>query len=305
MAAAIQKRRNYFNGRRRRFGFRRRAIIRKKPTSMALAKRMNGLARAVNLNRKLAYGHIQRNLHKASATLNPTNYFPICFQASNFGQGSTNAPIYQISSTGSITSAAYWTPYDTITNGYWTNNNVDVPDSGQYRALYANYRFIIQGEPNLDSTQVRIDFIQPRYSSFRNATSSNQALVLPQSLSALGGLTDHNMINPTYFKIIATRMVSLDSLTHTTSTNDGTTQTTTGHTATTTNQKHVSVMLKINRNMYQSLSGTNYNYQNTAYHNQIWCVISTNDLVATASDKVKVFCSRHVCWRDTKGSSSL
>ncbi len=279
--------------------------LEKKPTTYSLARRVNSISKQVNLNKKLAYGHIQRNLQYASATLNPTDGYPICFQASNFGQGSTNAPIYQITTAGSIGTPAYWSPYDKIANGYWTNQNADIPDTGQYRALYANYRFIIQGDPNLDATTVRIDFVTPRASAFRNATSSNQALVLPQSLNALGGLCNHNMINPTYFKIIATRKIMLDSLTNMSGTAVGPVTTTSGHSSTTPNQRMVNFMLKINRNIYQSQSGTNFNYQNTSFANQVWCILSTDDVLATVSDKVKIFCTRHVVWRDTKGSASL
>ena len=303
MVSAIPKGRSYYNGKRRYNPYRRRGVPMKR---VSLAKKVNNLSKAVSLNRKLAYGHIQRNLQIASATLIPTATYPICFQASNFAQGGTNAPIYQITTTGTIGSAAHWSPYDIISNGYWSQDNSDIPDTGQYRALYANYRFKIEGNPSLDATNVRIDFIQPRASSFRNATSSSQALALPQSLSALGGLCNHNMYNPVYFKIIATKRVILDSTTSVSNiaSSPGNT-TSTGHTSTTSNVRFCNFMVKINKNIYQATSGTNFNYQNTAFANQIWCVISTDDAVATGSDKVQITCTRQVVWRDTKGSASL
>lgn len=301
MVSAIP-RKNYYNGKNRRFRpYRKRGGIFKR---QSLVKKVNNLSKAVSLNRKLAYGHIQRNLQISSATLVPTASYPVCFQASNFSQGGTLAPFYQITSTGSIGQPAHFSSYDIVNNGFWAQNNTDIPDTGQYRALYANYRFKIEGNSSLDATRIRIDFIQPRASSLRNATSSSQALVLPQALSALGGLCIYNMLNPTYFKRIATKTVMIDSNTNLLGAGTGVSETT-GHNSTTPNVKYCNFMLKINKNMYQATSGTNYTYQNNAFANNIWCVISTDDEESTVSDAVNVKVTRQVVWRDTKGSSSL
>lgn len=290
VASAIQKR-NFYGGYKK--GFRKRTVIRKKPTNYGLAKRMNKMSRAISLNRKLAYGHTQRNLQKVQAPILVMRSTPVAFQATNFGTG-TNSSAWQINSSGAVAALTTFGVNDVVSDGYWANQNNDVPDTGQYRALYANYKFICKGNTSVNDRYIRIDFIQPRPASFRNINSTINPLVLPYSLQALQNLCDGNMINPTYFKIICTKHVYINSK----SISDNNTVSTTGNT------KVVNIMLKINKNMYQSLSGTNFGPSNTSYLNQIWCVLSTN-AVSDTLDTTEIDVHRHVVWRDTKGSAAL
>jgi len=279
---------------RRRAPVRRKYPIRKTGT-------LRTLKRQVAANRRLAQGHLQRNLQKNSANLTPTASYPIAFQVANFGQGS-NSAFFQVSTSGSVGSVATWAAYDAVSNGFWANQNVDIPDTGQYRALYTNLKFRIKGHPNLDSTRVRIHILQPKTAALRFVTGSTQPLVLPLALSALSGLCDHNMINPTYFKVIATKSVLMNSAIQYDNNSADPQQLSN---STTANEKNLYFRISINRTMYQSLSGTNFGPYNTSYGNQVWAIISTDDAISSVGDAIHVDVTRQVVWRDMKGGANL
>lgn len=286
----------------RRTVYRRAAPYRRRYPTRRKAPAVKRLARRVAANTRAAQGHLQRNLQVSGPLVSPTNQFPICFQVTNFGQGS-NSALYQVNAAGALASVATFSAYDVVTQGFWANQNADIPDTGQYQALYSKLTFRINGNPNLDSTRIRIDLVKPKASALRYlSSSSTQPLVLPQALNCFQKLCQFNVINPTYFTVLKTRTVMINSAIQYDS-NIGDPQMLSN--STTVNQKDIHMYVPINRTIYQSLSGTNFGPYNTAFANQIWCIISSDDGISSVGDSVEVSVIRHVVWRDTKGSAPL
>lgn len=250
-------------------------------------------------------GSVQRNLQETSASVTPTEAYPVIFDMTDFCYGVTHgASIYQKSTvTGVVHPVANFNAFDPGDNQgekFWANNNADLcndPLSGKYFARFAKMRFKIVGNPSLDDCRIKISIFRMKRGAIRPTTSLDSVLALPDSLDGLRYMVTNNMFNPTYFNVLYEKEVYINSA--------GDLPETTTQTNTTGNSRIINVNWKFNNmRINQIQTGQSYAPMNRTYTDPIWCMISTNDATALG-DAVNVSISRHVEWRDEFGAANL
>lgn len=326
--------------------------MRSRQKSKSTKDELERLSRLVTKNTRLSQGAIQRNCQTLNVPLIPTDQSPVCFQADNFlvidsatapvpstvltdtsaarvyqptfgdeldayTPGSTDAVAYfTTAKVNLIKSLGYNAPDGTSYNSsYWLNANKDIPDTGKYVALYADYR--IRFFTNYDGTvtataprpvdsscpksRFRVDFVRLKKplpqalngtGPFSTASVGTQ-LMLPGTLASLGELLTVNMYNPDYFSVIKSQDITLEPTRGTTRTD---------HT--------ITVHLDLGgKTVNQGETVNNFNPVNTDPLKNVWCIISATQTSPSVHDVTSLHwacdITRHCVWRDTMGSSSL
>jgi len=283
------------------------------------ARAINSLSRSIAKLKMSQYGRIQQNLQTANGPITPTANYPVLFDATDFSCFRSGPPaaqgcqMWQYNALGQLTTTGGFNIQDNLGNPYWENQNNDIVDGGCFFPTYVKYFIDVQGLPSLDNTRVRFDFFSVKSSSQIQSTTSANLVTLPTGLQHLDNMaTPHlNRINPIFFKRYLTKTIFINS-----TKGDPNTKGTTG------NIHKFSVVLRPKKPRYQAISTPNtpndpdlatpelatsgqygpYNVPTTA---PLWCLVSTDDLVASVSDRVQVTISRKCIWRDSIGSAKL
>jgi hypothetical protein len=303
--------------------------MRSRPKSHSTKVELERLSRLVTKNTKLSQGALQRNCQTLNEALLIGEYCPACFQADNFLSVDTNTPLSTSNSctvyrpgidtvsgeaeapevvgyfTRSVVNAIKTTGYTTAAgddypSSYWLSANGDIPDSGKYTALYADYRFSvfpIQGDPVY--TRFRIDFVRLKkplpsplvgVGPFNGQIGTQQ--LLPGTIAALGGLMSVNMYNPDYFSVIDTKEFFLDAPHYRTA-----------------QEFTCTVHLDLGgKTVNQGETTNNFNAANSDPLKNVWCIISTSqsqdDLITPNHALYKINIARQCVWRDPLGSAT-
>lgn len=287
---------------------------------------INKLSKQIYKLQMSQYGKFQMNYHIAERILVPTASQPICFDLTDFScsRQSTLVPstvltgcrIYQVDVLGtSVGQASNFTKDAALAaeiqnNPYWKNLNNDAPDTGAYLASQATYFFEVHGNANLDDTRIRFDIIaqKPGTVNVQQAPVQNAPVVLPFSLIYMKKLVGgtQNRIDPLSFKKYFSKTIYINSQPSGTS----------GVKATTANTQQFSFKIKPNKICIQNLTnpqatpGTteidlgNWGPNNVPFTQPLWCVISTDDTIASVGDQVQIRIARRVSWYDHLGSAS-
>lgn len=296
---------------------------------------INSLSRQMYKMQMATYGSVQQNLQSLHRDVTPTASAPICLDLTDFTCERVVAGVvaqnggraFQATSVSPYyTAVSKWKRNSTILNNYyWKNNNADQPDTGKYLCMSASYFIEVTGIDSLDNTRIRFDVIAQKPQAdlpinVAGASTPQTPRVLPFTLAYLTHIAEPhiNRINPTYFKKYFSKTVFINS-----SKTDPATK------GTTANIQRFSFKIKPNKVMSQVLTNPqvgdvpiidettgviaaqeeipygNYGPYNVSPLQPLWLLISTDDQVATLSDKVAVKISRRVVWRDHVGSSNL
>jgi len=286
-------------------------VLVKKKVKVATQKDIVSLQRKIATINNKAKGSIQRNLQTIDEFVTPTSGYPVLFDISNMVYGQQyGCPIYQEQLLGQVQPVARFMAYDPGGDSqtqFWTPNNTDVCNdthSGRYYPKSASMRFQFSGNPSLDDCRIKIQIFKMKRGAVRPRTgmtpeTTNQSLALPSAINGLAGMCTDNFLNPTFFKKLYEKNLYLNSA--------GDLPETTTQTNTTGNSKFCTINWKFPRNfrMNQTTTGQNYSAENVPYTQPFWCLVSTNDQLATLSDAVNMKLTRMVEWRDEIGSASL
>lgn len=298
---------------------------------------INKLSKQVYKLQMASYGSVQMNLHTLDRDLTPTAAAPLCLDVTDFTcerivngvSVQDGARIFQANSTSSpyYGAVSKWKRSNYLqSNYYWKTQNQDQPDTGKYLCMNATYFVEVQGVDALDNTRIRFDLISQKPAGILNnnvsgASTPEANKVLPFTLNQMQYLAEPhiNRINPLYFKKFFSKTIFINSQPTTES----------GVKATTANIQRFSFTLKPNKVMNQVLTNPivgnvpiidestgaigsqkeivygNYGPYNVSPTQPLWLLISTDDQVATLSDKVQIKMSRRIVWRDHIGSANL
>lgn len=282
------------------------------------AKAVNSLYRSVRSLKMSQYGSKQVGYHKMTTHVTPVAAQPVLFDMLDFScrhpAGGIQIPsgyFYQVTTAGLLGEVAGWESCQP-NNLFWEGERVDIPDTGKMLACDMAYTFRIEGISSLDDTRVRIDIFQQKTKVYyvRPSTAQGGVLALPHSLAGLDNMATPtlNRLNGVYFKKIKTIWKYFNSKT----TEDQSTQTT-------ANIQYASFRMKPNMLIQQIgtapavvnnasdvvVTGGQWGIYNKPLNQSLWCLISTDDRTALASDQVRVTVTRKVIWRDSVGGSQL
>lgn len=279
---------------------------------------VNKLSKQVKSLQYSQYGCMQSSFQRMTNHVVPIARYPVLFDMLDFSvnrlDSSTppvtinSGPFYQYSG-GGLTSVANWTLAQP-SSAFWQGENTDICDTGSYLACWMDYTFHILGNQDLDNTRVRIDIFTQRSKVLYDRPTGTQALTLPTALNQLDNiaLPHLNQLNPKYFKKVKTIVKYFNSRTDAT-------QSITQFTPNDYYVKYRTAPMKLrqqNITMPAASGGVEANLPDgqwghfqTPVDQQLWCLISTDDLSALTGDQVNVTISRKLRWRDRIGSSGL
>lgn len=175
--------------------------------------------------------------------------------------------------------------------------------------------FKLLGLPSLDNTRVRIDLFTCKSGAFRPTTAalaSTQDMIMPGALKHLSGMATPtaNKFNPVYHKLVATKWCHINSQPASTA----------GTHPTTENNKYVSFFIKprkgIVKNQQITVPATpqdeqievadgDYGPYNVPINQPLWCLISTDDEIASVGDRLQVQIQRECKWCDPIGGAHM
>lgn len=299
----------------------------KRRTDKKQNKLINKLSDQVYQLQMAKYGKVQLNFQTMQEPLIPTSDYPITFNLNDISCKRTTAGgtptfsgcrFYQADSSGHVQAISNVFKINVSNNIYWERLNKDGPDTGGYYLDSVRYFFNIKGRPNLDDTRVRIDIIAQKPGTLSAETVPNGpagALVptilpytLPYMSNLVGGVK--NRINGLHFKKYLTKTFYLNSQPA---------QTSAVH-PTTSNSQNWSFTIRPNKPILQkstypiytpgvtgaTLIDSPYGPDNISSHlTPLHCIISTDDITASAGDQVNVTISRRCVFRDMMGSALL
>jgi len=279
------------------------------------------IKRDVRFLKMARFGSIQINFQKTDRTLIPIKTRPVLFDMMDFtcrrdaappAPASSGCLCYQYNVAGSaVQAASTWHINSTLAaNPYWLGQNRDIPDTGKYLPVSAQYTFRIEGNPSLDNTRVRLQVFAVKSRTYvPNSVASNN-LVLPTALNNLENMANpvENRLSRVHFKCYADKWVFLNS----SKTNDDTK-------GTSANIKYKSIKVNPKRKHLRNQAVSNpetpmdpdaefpdgnYGPLNCPITEPLWCLISTDD-ESSLLDSVEVTISRRVVWRDPIGMAPL
>jgi len=294
----------------------------KKPTRNYVknnSKAINDLSRDIKKLKMSQYGRVQQNFQIANNTVSPTAALPVLFDATDitcfrerggqiFSQG---CRMWQYNPLGVLGNPGGFNIQDNLGNPFWENQNNDIVNGGCYFPTYIKYFFEISGNRSLDNTRVRVDFFSARTNTHIQSTSVADITRLPTALNHLSEMASpqENRLNKVFFKRYITKTVFINS--------SKTDQYTKG---TTSNIKRFNITLHPKKARYQAdttpdtkndpdvpaglIDTGTFGPYNVPAEAPLWCLISTDDLLATG-DSVVVNISRICRWRDPIGSAYL
>lgn len=293
----------------------------KKTTSNYVRKNalaVNKLSKQVKSLQYSQYGCMQSGFQRMTNHVVPIARSPVLFDMLDFSvnhlDNSTppvniaSGPFYQING-GQLQAVAHW-QLGQISSAFWQGENTDTVDTGSYLACWMDYTFHILGNSDLDNTRVRIDIFQQRSRVLYDRPPGVAALTLPSALGQLDNiaLPHLNQLNPRYFKKIKTIVKYFNSRT-----DAG--QRVTQFTPNDYYVKYRAAPMKLRQQVITNpavgaldqadLPDGQFGHFQTPVNQQLWCLISTDDLSALTGDQVNVTISRKLRWRDRIGSGGL
>lgn len=281
---------------------------------------VNKLAKQVRSLQYSQYGCMQSGFHRMSTHVVPIARAPVLFDMLDFSvdrlDTSTppvtipSGPFYQYQGVGpTLTAVARWNLAQ-VSSAFWQGENTDILDTGSYLACYMDYTFHIVGNADLDNTRVRIDIFRQKSNVLYDRDPNQLPLTLPKALNQLDNIAmPHlNQLNPKYFKKIKTVVKYFNSRTDST-------QSVTQFTPNDYYVKYRARPMKVrqqNITIPATAGGAEaqipdgqWGHFQTPFGQQLWCLISTDDLSALTGDQVNVTISRKIKWRDRVGSGGL
>jgi len=301
------------------------SVIAKPKKSKASAIRKNAvsvytLAKQVKALKMSQHGSMQRNMQNLVVDyLVPTANTPLLLDTTDFscyrsvpgGLVAQGCQVYQNDGLGNILPASGFNVQDWFGNPYWERQNTDICDTGKYLPVWAKYTIRVEGDRSLDNTRIRFDLFSARAKAVIPgagvAPASN--VILPSGLVHMADMANPtlNRLNPTYFKKYKTHTMFINS-----TKTDPATKGTTG------NIKYYSFTIRPKKMKYQGVSQPdnpqdteieiadgNFGPLNVPIDSPLWLMVSTDDLTAALSDRVKININRECKWRDAQGSAYL
>ncbi len=279
------------------------------------------LAKQVKQLKMSQVGEIQRNFQNLVADfLIPTAKYPLLLDTTDFscfraipgpGLVAQGAQVYQNDGLGNIIPVSGFNVQDWFNNPFWSRQNTDLCDTGKYLPVWAKYTIRIEGDRALDNTRVRFDLFSANAKAIVPGAGAAPAtnVILPSALVHMNDMANPvlNRLNPTYFKRYRTKTKFMNS-----------SKTDPNVKGTTANIQYYTFTIHPKKMKYQATSQPdnpqdpspeiqdgNFGPLNIPVDSPLWLMISTDDLTATASDRVKINISRECKWRDGLGSAFL
>ena len=295
-------------------------------TNALINRRQSGQIRRLF---NMRYGPVQRNLHLSNTPMFVNATQPIAFDASDFtcqrtpatGGTSPGCQFWQVNNLLlQITQAGGFAPVG-ANNALWAPSNIDIPDGGRYKPLYAEYQIEVKGRRNIDDCWVQVDLFTQHHVfqswQLAGAGQSVNQRIMPYALTNMGNMVDVNELNPSLFKRYKRMRKLINSQTLTNEVGGEVT----GFTSTTTNTKYFKfrVAPKRPRNQVFTAPDTpgidengadqtvygDYGLYQVDPRTPFWCMISATDRTSLDGDSLEVSVRRHVVWRDINGGTYL
>jgi len=313
----------------------------KRRTAMATNRNTVAIARM----KKALHGPVQKNIQNSRYQGNaigftPTNNRPICLDLTDFTSSTTIAPAqptgaraFQFNAAGALAVVGGWSKQNFDLNPYFLGQNSDVAgDTGSYLPLSVHLTAKIWGGPTLiRNTRVRLDLVSLKAQNLNLQTAAFQQMTMPQGLRWMENLADPeiNAISKDYFKIYATKFVSLNSRTQERYVTQqpqppppGPNVTDAiGSTSTTLNYRYVHFHIRPKKARHQVTtigfsnpgatepSEGSYGYLNVPQNEPLWLIMSTSDAALPEPlgqpEQVFIRLQRKCVWRDGVGSGSV
>jgi len=212
-----------------------------------------------------------------------------------------------------LSKIACWGKAPFVANPYFKGANADnLLDVGQYTPLSIQLTIKIQASPNVANTRIRFDLVSLKSRKIYQSTTGFQDLLMPQGVRWFEDLAspERNSISKTFFKVYATKWVTLDSRTRYTQGGGAGGGNVIGHTSTTQNFRYVSFFVRPKKDRTQSTTSTtapaDFSVYNVPQDQPLWLICSTSDVNDDVdSDQIQLTMRRKIRWRDTLGSSSM
>ena len=280
------------------------------------------------------YGPVQRSLQLSSNLITVTRARPICFDASDYtsersfpGGTSLGCRILQVNSTDTgLVTAGHFSCSNYAQSPFWavTNKNL-CGEAGRFKPIYAKYTVEVSCVPYSTDTYIQLDLVTQKAGFFRQVTNSaisDSAMVMPEALVQLPGLTFENELNPTFFKRYGkSKRLYLNSIVDNYRQGDTETTTSQAHAAGTTGKTRYFTFTcrprRVRRSFEdpavpgaptaedgQEVAGT-FGQYNVDPRTPFWAIISCSDPIAQNPESIQVRIKRHVVWRDVNGTASL